>query len=76
MTKLLISWECINLKHTMTTSDYEIAPIGIRISDMKFRIQMNFIDARAVYAHRSMSFPNYVSRLQPKIRWCPEYQHT
>ena len=44
--------DCLNLKNTLTTSDYSFSQIGTLISDIKFRLRMNFIEARVPYTPR------------------------
>ena len=57
MGKVIFETDCINLKHAMTTSEYEFTPIGVLVNDMKFRLQVNFIDASVVYAPRACNKP-------------------
>jgi hypothetical protein len=44
MGRVIFETDCLNLKHAMSTSDYSFSTLGVLISDMKFRIQMNFIE--------------------------------
>ena len=52
--------DCINLKTAMNTTDYDLGPLGILISDIRHRLRFNFIDARVVYAPRGCNKPAHV----------------
>jgi hypothetical protein len=52
MDRVIFETDCLNLKHAMMTADYSFSFIGTLISDMKFQIQMNFIEARVVFSSR------------------------
>jgi hypothetical protein len=41
----------------MSTSDYSFSALGVLISDMKFRIQINFIEATMAYVPRLCNYP-------------------
>ena len=57
MGRVIFETDCLNLKHAMTTSDYYYSPIGNLISDLKFRLHLNFIEARVSYAPRICNKP-------------------
>jgi hypothetical protein len=52
MGRVIFKTDCLNLKHAMSTSDYSFSTLDVLISDMKFRIQMNFIEATVAYVPR------------------------
>jgi hypothetical protein len=60
MGKVVFETDCLNLKQAMTTSDYSFSLLGNLISDMKFSLQMNFIEASVVYAPRTCNRPAHV----------------
>jgi hypothetical protein len=41
----------------MNTPNYDLGPFGNLLSDMKFQIRMNFIDASVVFAPRGCNKP-------------------
>jgi hypothetical protein len=41
----------------MASLDHSLSPVGAIISDTKFRIDINFIDARVVYVPRARNKP-------------------
>ena len=53
MGKVIFETDCLNLKQAMTSSDYSFSTLGILLSVMKFRLQMNFIEARVIYVPRN-----------------------
>ena len=52
MGRVIFETDCLNLKNAMVQSDYSFSPIGTLINDMKFRLQLNFIEARVMYTPR------------------------
>jgi hypothetical protein len=36
--RVVFETDCINLKYAMTTNDYDLAPIGALIKDMKYHL--------------------------------------
>jgi hypothetical protein len=48
MGKVIFEIDCLNLQKALTSSDYSFSHIDILISDMKYRLQMNSIEARVV----------------------------
>ena len=44
--------DCLNLKSAMNSSEQDLSPICILISDMAFRLRVGFIDASVVYTPR------------------------
>jgi hypothetical protein len=47
----------INLQQAMATATYYFVPLGVLISDPKFRLHLNFMKVSAVYAPRSCNQP-------------------
>jgi hypothetical protein len=43
----------------MNYSEYDLAPVGVIISDLKFRLSFNFIEASVVFAPRSCNKPSH-----------------
>ena len=52
MGRTIFETDRLNLKHAMMTSHYSSSPIIVLITDMKFRFQINFIEARMMYVPR------------------------
>jgi hypothetical protein len=44
--------DCLDLKLALTSSDYSFSSAGNLISDMKFRLQINYIEGIVVYTPR------------------------
>ena len=57
MGKVIFETDCLNLKHAMANSEYAFSPIGILISDLKYQIRLNFIEARVEYVPRNCKRP-------------------
>uniref|UniRef100_A0ACD5UGW9 Uncharacterized protein n=1 Tax=Avena sativa TaxID=4498 RepID=A0ACD5UGW9_AVESA len=55
--RVIFETDCSNLHRALVSSDYDLAHIGTIISDLKFRLHMNFIDASVVYAPRICKKP-------------------
>jgi hypothetical protein len=49
--------QTINLKYAMPTNDYDLAPIGALIKDMKYHLRVSSIEASVVYAPRYCNKP-------------------
>jgi hypothetical protein len=52
-----VIFNCLNLKNAISSSDYSFSTIGILLSDMRFRLHMNFLEAKVVYAPRVCNRP-------------------
>ena len=57
MGKVIFETDCINLQQAMNSSNYSMSTIGNLISDMQFRLRMDFIEARVVYVSRNCNKP-------------------
>ena len=57
--RVIFASDCINLKRAMNTTDYDLGPLGLLLSDMKFGLRMSFIDAYVMYAPRGYNKPAY-----------------
>ena len=57
MGKVIFETDCINLQQAMNSSNYSMSTIGNLISDMQFRLRMDFIEARVVYVPRNCNKP-------------------
>jgi hypothetical protein len=55
--RVLFETDYINLQHAMTIESYDYGPLGALLTDMKFRLHMNFIEANVVYAPRVCNWP-------------------
>jgi hypothetical protein len=55
--RVIFETDCLNLKQSMTSLDYSLSTLGNLISDMKFRLLMNFIEARVVFVPRACNRP-------------------
>jgi hypothetical protein len=49
--------DCINLQQAMMTASYDYGPLGVLISNLKFRLRLNFLEATVIYAPRSCNRP-------------------
>jgi hypothetical protein len=58
--RVIFETDSINLKYAMTTSDYDLSPIGALITDMKYRLHMNFTEASVVHTPRLCNKPAHV----------------
>jgi ribonuclease HI len=47
--KVFLETDCLNLKNAMSSSEYSFSTIGILVSDMRFILHMNFLEAKVVY---------------------------
>jgi hypothetical protein len=50
--RVVFETDCSNLHPAFISSDYDLAPIGAIISDLKYRMMLNFIEASVVFAPR------------------------
>ncbi|XP_071680208.1 uncharacterized protein [Lolium perenne] len=55
--RVMFETDYINLRNALTSSEYDLGPVGILPSDMKYRLRLNFIDARVTYAPRDCNKP-------------------
>jgi hypothetical protein len=55
--KVAFETDCINLKNAMSSSEYDLGPMGILLCDMKYRLRTCFTEACVLYTPRGCNKP-------------------
>ncbi|VAH41975.1 unnamed protein product [Triticum turgidum subsp. durum] len=58
--RVVFETDCLVLKQAVTSTAYNLAPLGIMFSDIKFKLSTLFIEASVVYVPRSCNKPAHV----------------
>ena len=55
--RVVFESDCCNLKTAMSSSDYDLSPLSVLFSDMRYKLRTRFIDASVVFAPRGCNKP-------------------
>jgi hypothetical protein len=47
--RAIFETDCMNFQKAIISSEHDCSPLGVLIRDLRFRLQMSFIEARVVY---------------------------